>query len=481
MKRLNLLAVALWLAIGIYGIFYNITYIDEAKYLIKGWLITTGQVGYYSTPEFFYQHMPGGLLWYGLGQKLFGPSLLVARFQSFFIGLLIIYFTYRLAKPIKPQAGKLILPVLALSPVAILYYSSAVPQSLAALTLILGFYNLFKNKNYWATFWFTMAFIVRENFLFTLILYLIYQRHRRLKQLALSLLVIAAFVIPGWPGITNVFKNFPGISWLLPVSGNEKEILSLSFQQQTHSFSLYLTAAKEFIAIFFSWLIIMALAARQPWPKIKHWNFLVAVFCFNFLAHAWSAFNLSPRAIVPYFAYIAPLASVIASAWLVKTRLKLFWLFPAAATGLIFASLWQPPGKINTITAMNRAAAEINTLAENKTRTIWIAEPITLYLNGKVSYYPLINHTNFYKPSNDTATIKALGFWNQTLLDQWLKEADLLVLDPNRLALAKIELKPELEANWEKITPPATVWPPGLEFYLPKSQATTFPDASPSE
>jgi len=122
-----------------------------------------------------------------------------------------------------------------------------------------------------------------------------------------------------------------------------------------------------------------------------------------------------------------------------------------------------------------------NILAENKTRTIWIAEPITLYLNGKVSYYPLINHTNFYKPSNDTATIKALGFWNQTLLDQWLKEADLLVLDPNRLALAKIELKPELEANWEKITPPATVWPPGLEFYLPKSQATIFPDASPSE
>ena len=56
--------ILVWLIIGIYGIFYNITYIDEAKYLIKGWLMTTGQVGYYSTPDFFYQHMPGSLLWF---------------------------------------------------------------------------------------------------------------------------------------------------------------------------------------------------------------------------------------------------------------------------------------------------------------------------------------------------------------------------------------------------------------------------------
>ena len=145
MKRLKWLAIGLWLTIGVYGIFYNITYIDEAKYLIKGWLITTGQVGYYSTPEFFYQHMPGGLLWYGLGQKIFGPSLLVARIQSFLIGLLVMFFSYKLTELITPKAKNNILAVVALAPVVILYYSSAVPQSLAALTLVLAFYFLLKN------------------------------------------------------------------------------------------------------------------------------------------------------------------------------------------------------------------------------------------------------------------------------------------------------------------------------------------------
>ena len=145
-KLMIIIPVLTWLIIGIYGIYYNITYIDEAKYLIKGWLMTTGQVGYYSTPEFFYQHMPGGLLWYGLGQKIFTPSLLAARIQSFLIGLLVMFFSYKLAGLINPKAKKNILAILSLGPVAILYYSSAVPQSLAALTLVLAFYWLFKNN-----------------------------------------------------------------------------------------------------------------------------------------------------------------------------------------------------------------------------------------------------------------------------------------------------------------------------------------------
>src|SRR3989304_8630071 len=119
------LASLSWFLVGLYGVFYNISYIDEAKYLIKGWMITTGQVSYYSTPEFFYQHLPGGLFWFGLGQKLFGPNLLVARLQSLLLSGLIFYLTYLLAKALADKTvGKLGLMLLSLVPVVGLYYAS---------------------------------------------------------------------------------------------------------------------------------------------------------------------------------------------------------------------------------------------------------------------------------------------------------------------------------------------------------------------
>ena len=473
-KLMIVIPVLVWLIIGIYGIGYNITYLDEAKYLIKGWLITTGQVGYYSTPEFFYQHMPGGLLWYGLGQRIFGPSLLVARIQSFLIGLLVMFFSYKLAGLINPKAKKNILAILSLAPVAILYYSSAVPQSLAALTLILAFYWLFKNNFFLTTIWFTLAFIVRENFLFTLIIYfvylLIYQRKIWLGQAALAAGIIGLFFLPGWPGILNVLKNFPGVSWLLPVNAAEKAVLSLNWMVKNYDWRLYIRAIEEFGVIYFSFLLIGLISLinsfknKTFWLKDSRWRLLLIITGFNFLAHTWSAFNSSPRAIVSYLVYIFPLLAVIFSARLKKV--PQYWLFLLIALFCLnFASLFQKPNHQNIISALNQSVKELKPIINNKQKIIWLAEPMSLYLAGRTSYYPLINHTNFYKPSTDTATVKKLGFWNQVMMDQWLEEADLVVIDPNRLTIAKIDLTQELTDKWLPITTPPNIWPEGLTFY----------------
>lgn len=475
MNKLNLLAIFLWLAIGLYGIFFNLTYIDEAKYLIKGWLMTSGQIGYYSTPEFFYQHMPGGLLWYGLGQKLFGPNLLIARIQSFLVGLVILFFTYRLAELIKPKAGRLILPILALSPVAILYYSSAVPQSLAALTLVLAFYFWFKNKQALTTIFFTLAFIVRENFLFTLIFYLLYQR--RIRLWLISLTVIIVFLAPGWPGTINILKNFPGVSRLLPVSAAEQNVLGLNFQQQAHSFNLYWQAVKQFIEIYSPLLLVFLLSLKLRIFRDRRFYFLLFTAGFNFLAHAWSAFNLSPRSIVPYFSYIFPLTAVIAAVQIKsikKSRLALLMLL--APLTLFFSSLFQPPAKPSTISLVYQSAANLKPLIADKPRIVWLTEPMTLYLAGRVSYWPLVNYTNFYKPSDDTVTVRKLGFWNRAIMNQWLNEADLVVVDKHRTGF--INLKPNC---WQILPAPAGVWPEGLSFYLPKSRSATLPEPSPGE
>jgi len=472
MKWLNWLAISIWLIVGIYGLFYNITYIDEAKYLIKGWLMATGQVGYYSTPEFFYQHLPGGFLWYGLGQKLFGPNLLVARIQSWLLGLIIFWMSWRLVKLVRPQAKNWILPIMTLAPVATLYYSSAVPLSLAALSLVLAFYYLFKNNLYLTTVWFTLAFIIRENFLFTLVFYLIYllifHRQTWLKNFLLSTAVVAVFFLPGWPGIVNVLKNFPGVSWLLPVTLAEKNILGLNIQQPTHSLALYLQAAKEFVEIYLIFILVFVWSLLQKKFYNKKFLFLVLIAGFNFFAHAWSAFNLTPRAIVPYFAYIYPLLAVIAAVQLTGRKINSRFLVPLmifAQTSVIFASLFQMPNQQTTIKALNQSATNLRQLAADKKHIVWLAEPMSLYLAGKVSYYPLINHTNFYKPSTDTDTVKQLGFWNEAMLDEWLDQADWLVIDNNRLNFVQINLDQKLSDAWQVSPTPANIWPEGLVFY----------------
>ncbi|MBU1322506.1 hypothetical protein KKE48_00010 [Patescibacteria group bacterium] len=481
-KLLVIVPILVWLVIGIYGIFYNITYIDEAKYLIKGWLMTTGQVGYYATPEFSYQHMPGGLLWFGLGQKLFGPNLLVARVQSFLLGLLIIWFSYKLVALINPKAKKNILPILSLTPVAILYYSSAVTQALAALTLVLAFYWLFKNNFFLTTTWFTLAFIVRENFLFTLILYfvylLIYQRKIWLVQAALAIGIISLFFLPGWPGILNVLKNFPGVSMLLPVSAAEKAVLSLNWMVKNYDWSLYIRAVKEFGVIYFSLLLIGLISlingikSKSLWIKDNRWRLLLIITGFNFLAHTWSAFILTPRAIIGYFTYIFPLVAVIIAVILPEKKIKTVYL-PLLIISLItipMASIFQSPNHLSTIYQLKLSSQALKPIVANKNNIIWLSEPMSLYLAGKISYYPLINHTNFYKPSNDTQTVRKLGFWNQEMMAEWLNEADLVVIDNNRLKIVSDNnltqiIENKVNNNYTLIQTPGNIWPGNLSFF----------------
>ena len=169
-KIAAILSIGLWIAAGLYGLIFNISYIDEAKYIMKGWLMLNGEVEYYTTGGFLYQHMPGSLLWQGLGQRLWGPSLLAGRLQSFILGLLVLLSSWRLSQKISGKiAGTMTLILLGLAPTVTFYYSTATPQSLLVLGLMLGFIALYESKFLLASVWFSLTFIIRENFLFTLL------------------------------------------------------------------------------------------------------------------------------------------------------------------------------------------------------------------------------------------------------------------------------------------------------------------------
>ena len=470
---------------GVYGLFFNLTYVDEAKYLIKGWLMTTKQVGYYSTKGFFYQHMPGGLLWYGLGQKLFGPNLLVARIQSWVLGLGIFWLSYLTAKKLfDKKTGMITISLLSLTPVVALYYSSAVPQSVTAVLISLGFWSLSQQKRYWASFWFSLLLIGRENFLFSLGFYVLwlfwYFRKEMVKHLLVILATLSAFMLPGLPGILNVFKNYPGINLLIPISNAEKQAL-VNWQQQTHNLDLYFRAVKEFGMIYFVWflaLIGIILMRKKFKPKVNNqpvWKLLQLFFWFNLLAHGVAAFQLSPRSIVSYFAYFAPLGAIMAAAYLSKLKekklVKGYGLLLLTMPLMILSSIFT---RTNVIKQLNDSRNNLVNLVGDKNKIIWLAEPMSLYLAGKVSYYPLINHTNFFKTSQATEVVQVLGFWNQELMSQWLNEAELVVVDPNRLKIMEKSDKTqsfatwfeeELETNWEKLTTKTEGLPERLVFY----------------
>lgn len=479
------ISILAWLLMGIFGVFYNISYIDEAKYLIKGWLMATGQVGYYSTADFFYQHLPGGLLWFGLGQKLFGPSLLVGRIQSLILSWVIFWLTYILAKTIAGKAaGKLSLLMLTLAPGAQLYYASAIPHALAVVVLLAALITLIQKRYLLATIGFSLAFITRENFLFTLIIYFGYLAWRLkfsrswFNNLAVCLLTLAIFFIPGWPGILKVLYNFPGVSAWLPISEAQKNILGLNWQITNYNLNLYIRAVLEFGVIYFSFLIGLLVSLQKIKPALL---ILIIIAGFNFLAHTWSAFYLTPRAIVSYFAYVMPIFAVIAGVGL--TRISKTWLklYPLLLIVAIYTNRYSSVaghlGQPTHLRQISQSVPKIEAITDGKKNIVWLAEPMALYLSGRISYYPLINHTNFFKPSNDTATVRSLGFWNQTMMALWLEQADLVVIDSNRLSLleqnpltvsvAKMITK-KLQIQFNQFSMEGQIWPGNLNFYLSK-------------
>jgi len=300
---------------------------------------------------------------------------------------------------------------------------------------------------------------------------------------AISLIVLGMFFAPGLPEVLSILKNFPGVSLLMPISMAEKSVLQPSWIKEGFKLPQYVQAMKEFGEVYFSFLLVglislvNGLKRRILWLKDRRWQLLIIVSGFNFFAHTWSAYQLSPRAIIPYFAYFFPLIAVILAKLVPNKVFKYYFIFLILAlAGLPFASLFQRPSQGNIIQRLALSSNSLKKVTDQKEEIIWLTDPMNLYLSGKLSHFPLINHTNFYKTSTDTATVRSLGFWNTTMMEQWLNTADLVVTDSNRLSLLKanpktidvtILMEERLLSKYKLIPSPENVWTENLRFYEP--------------
>lgn len=451
-----------WSFWAIYGLIFNPTFIDEAKYLIKGYLIMTGEISYYQTAGFLYQHMPLSLLWFGLGQKIFEPGLLIGRIQGFLIGLVIPFFVFKLGNKIGGRLnGFFSLILITLLPVPILYYSSATPTSLIALFFILAFICLYERKILLSSLFFSLLFLIRENFIFTLVFYLAFlcwYLRSNFKYYLFNLLfvsfILAVFILPGKNEIFDILKNLPGVSSLLPITVEEKIVLSSRWQTETYSFGLYFKALKEFLSVYrllflTILLVLFKILGKKhiPQKKTALFIFLIFIAAFNFLAHYYASFNSSPRSVVHYFSYISPLWVIILGFYSAKAykNLKItsslfYFLFFIgfifmSLPGLAVASIFVFPSKNPDLLKTRSSAKMIKSLIPQKQKVFWLAEPITIYLAGGKTYNPLINHINFFKPSSETAAVRKLGYWNKEMMSDWLKEVDFVFIEPNKLKL----------------------------------------------
>ena len=237
------------------------------------------------------------------------------------------------------------------------------------------------------------------------------------------------------------------------------------------------------------WMIKDQFFKSMSGAKRYYWWFLTVLTGYIFLSHILAAYYFSPRSIVSYMAFVTPfLVVIIASVlsewignkkikkWLIYLYLVLLVLMPY---GVRFAGIYSSIKKGSRLSWINQSAKLLTEVVDEKQKILWLSEPMSLYMAGKVSYYPLINHTNFYKPSTETAIVRYLGFWNETMAIEWLDEAELVVLDDKRLAGLSNNPKtaPVVKAIEEIVAEKynkmdylqaQTIWPGSLRFYEKK-------------
>jgi hypothetical protein len=209
---------------------------------------------------------------------------------------------------------------------------------------------------------------------------------------------------------------------------------------------------------------------------------LTIMFVFNLGLHTWSASLLSPRAITVYMAYFAPLGIVAISyclsgliqgnRWLwSKTGLVIFTVLMVFSINPDKISIIGWPWQKRSLPAINQSAITISQITQPDEKIFFLGQPIVLHLANRVTYGGLFNSLNYFKPGVKTSGAEKYGFWNEELADQWLDEAQVVLIGENMLEtilssppltdLAKVIID-KLEQNYKLVDRVEDFWPSPL-------------------
>ncbi len=230
-----LFAFSVFILQGIVNILYMGSWLDEGKYLMKGFWYVTGQVHPYSiedstgyVPLFFYE-----LGWW---QKFFGIGHYSGRIFSFIIGLINLVTLFIVAREIFQNRFLAAISVmfLASNPIAVKYFCTATPYAIVSLISLLTFYVLLKQNEFnWilsaalAGLGYFLLFFTRSNMVIGIVLFIIFQwsyaKKLKMRRVLVSvgfITILTVWILSIFPvKLSYVAMDFPFLTPLLMKMG----------------------------------------------------------------------------------------------------------------------------------------------------------------------------------------------------------------------------------------------------------------------
>ncbi len=150
-KAFILAAFIVYLIQAVHFAFTQRSIIDEGVYLYKGYLFARHIYLPFQDYGVWTQKAPLSYLFYGWIQLLFGPGLRTGRFFSIFIGAIALIGLWLVARRIGGRWwGTVCVWIMAVNPVVVRYFSTAMSQSLVVCLLVwILFFTLGKERPRW--------------------------------------------------------------------------------------------------------------------------------------------------------------------------------------------------------------------------------------------------------------------------------------------------------------------------------------------
>lgn len=290
--------------------------LDEASYLLKGYLFATGAYEPFQPYGFWTNKMPLSFLIWGWVERLFGPGLRTGRYFAILLGALTVLGVWMAARRFGGRwLAAAAVWVAALSPALLSLYGAAASQILVACmltwTLVL---SLAERRPAWqialGSALAGVMVLTRENMVFVLPLLVLYVfwEHGWKKGL-LSLVSMAVVVGIGhwlyWPEILRLWATWLPLPLPASLTGTPPAasasaasaeaaaatpVLSQPLVTRLHSLAVGLRI--YFIPLVGGLLALLLWPKRNAWRSRAHFRagvFLALVFFVLTLAHAWAS------------------------------------------------------------------------------------------------------------------------------------------------------------------------------------------------
>jgi len=425
--------------------------VDEIFRAQKGFLYLTGELTPFVNSIFEYPAMI--IPTYGLAQYLFGPEVLVSRILSsiFFIALIaILYWTTKRLSNKWAAIGTVLLVISNMLLVG--NYTSGTLYSVTTLLILLvifveTFFISRMKKTAISGVLIALAILFRINMIPAVIAYLIYMAFIKVrwKEYVVFLVLVAVVVTAGYIPIV-AYNPELAISRILLPFASLGPFADLPASTKAGGFALgeWLDVLTQVLREFYPFILLsFAFVAaiiygerRSPWHFFQiNRGYLLAIL---FAGVLFASHFFYPKIIGHpyYFGYVAPFFAMIigiASFRYLKSSLVIILLFSTIILNLGInvyrTDVFSAPGEETDLARISRGAELIeNTIPADAKIVTFDNSLIHLFEANRRIPAPLLNRNFLFINDLDTEKVRRLGMYNLEMLQEWIDEADYLVL-----------------------------------------------------